>query len=62
MDNVRRVKKQQKKERNGRQGSTYQTQIKHDTHVIGPSWTLISVGKIVQREESRQSKDFKVEK
>jgi len=60
MDNMRRVKKQQKKEeRNGRQGSMYQTQIKHD---IGPCWTLISVGKIVQREESRHSKDFKEEK
>jgi len=47
MDNVRGVKKHQKEERKEDKGSThrsqgskYRSQIKHDTHVIGPSWTL----------------------
>jgi len=40
MDNMRRVKKQQKEERKRRQGSTYWRQIKHDTHVIWLGWTL----------------------
>jgi len=39
MDNVCRVKKQQKEERKRRQGSMYRSPIKHDTHVIGPGWT-----------------------
>jgi len=48
MDNVHRVKKQQKEvertEDKGSthrsQGSTYRSQIKHDTYVIGPGWTF----------------------
>jgi len=43
MDKVCRVKKQQKEEeRKRRQGSTYLRQIKHNTHIIGPGWTLDS--------------------
>jgi len=42
MDNVRRVEKATKRRERDEEdkGSTYRTPIKHDTHVIGPGWTL----------------------
>jgi len=42
MDNVRRMEKATKKRRRDKEdkGSTYRRQIKHDTHVIRPGWTL----------------------
>jgi len=42
MDNVRRMEKATKKRRRDKEdkGSMYRRQIKHDTHVIRPGWTL----------------------
>jgi len=52
MNKMRRMKKatkRQKEEKKRRdkedKGSTYQSPIKHDTHVIGPGWTLYQLAR-----------------
>ena len=40
MNNVRRMEKVTKRRDKEDKGSTYRSPLKHDTHVIGPGWTI----------------------
>jgi len=56
MDNVRRMEKATKRRRDKEdKSSTYRSMTRMSSDLAG---LLISIGKIVQREESGQSKDF----